>query len=436
MIPCRLHTYCAWQLHRYRLVPHNQLHLHLHLAHHPLITIHHIQVKMPRAEVGTLKHLNNRQKSKGLQRLRWYCQVCERQMRDDNGFKCHAQSESHVRQMLLVGEDPRKHIQDFSNQFERDFKELLRTAHGEKPVNVNHFYQEYIANKEHVHMNATQWPSLTDFAKHLGRKGICRVEETEKGWMISWIDDSPAALKRQAATLKKERQDRGEEEREQRAIREQVERAKHDAEQRRIEDEGDTGGVLAREDGERIKLNLQPGAKMKGGARPSGGAGATPGPSQAKASSSPPLPEAANSETETAHSKDSPRSDAKANSHTSAVQKVSVTPSIEPTVSIPPTVRLSSSVSKSLTPTNTGTGTGVKPPKKNVFAAAAAAAAASAKAKQTPSGNASKTVPQKRPMSEAERIMKGEIERRDPKRLRGGGGGGGGGGPPPGRSYH
>ena len=31
--------------------------------------------KMPKAEVGSTKYLNNKLKSKGLQRLRWYCQV-------------------------------------------------------------------------------------------------------------------------------------------------------------------------------------------------------------------------------------------------------------------------------------------------------------------------------------------------------------------------
>lgn len=87
-------------------------------------------------------------KSKGLQRLRWYCQPCGRQMRDENGFKCHVASESHVRQMQVIGEDPRKAINDFSNQFLRDFLQLLRTGHGEKKINLNQFYQEYIKNKE------------------------------------------------------------------------------------------------------------------------------------------------------------------------------------------------------------------------------------------------------------------------------------------------
>lgn len=182
-------------------------------------------------------------------------------MRDENGFKMHTQSESHVRQMLLVGEDAKKYINDYSSQFQRDFLQLLRTAHGEKQVHMNHFYQEYIANKEHVHMNATKWPSLTEFAKFLGREGICRVEDTEKGLQIAWIDNSPEALRRQDAIRKKERQDRGDEEREQMLIREQVRRAKSDAEAREQEDLADEGRQLKRAEGEKVVLSF--GAKTE-----------------------------------------------------------------------------------------------------------------------------------------------------------------------------
>lgn len=71
------------------------------------------------------KYLANAMKSKGLQRLRWYCQVCEKQCRDDNGFKCHIATESHLRQMLVVGESAGKHISDFSSQFQAEFVSLL-----------------------------------------------------------------------------------------------------------------------------------------------------------------------------------------------------------------------------------------------------------------------------------------------------------------------
>ncbi|KAI4165760.1 MAG: hypothetical protein LQ342_000703 [Letrouitia transgressa] len=218
---------------------------------------------MPRAEVGSTKYLNNKLKSKGLQRLRWYCQVCSRQMRDENGFKMHTQSESHVRALLLVGEDPRRHIAGYSAQFQRDFVQLLRTAHGEKSVHLNHFYQEYIAHKEHVHMNATRWASLTEFARHLGREGVCRVEETEKGLHIRWVDNSPEALRRQDAVRRKERMDRGDEDRERAMIQEQVERAqrgKEEQEEQR-QQQGEEGGGKKEE--EKPPIQWGPGEKIK-----------------------------------------------------------------------------------------------------------------------------------------------------------------------------
>ncbi|PSK56684.1 hypothetical protein B9Z65_6308 [Elsinoe australis] len=164
-------------------------------------------------------------KSKGLQRLRWFCQVCERQMRDENGFKQHCLSEAHNRNMQVVGEDSRKFIAQYSDQFKKDFLRLLRTAHGEKKVHANHFYQEYIADKNHTHMNATRWPSLTEFVKYLGREGICRVEEGERGLEIAWVDDSPEALRRREAVLKKDRMEKGDEERQARMLEAQIKRA-------------------------------------------------------------------------------------------------------------------------------------------------------------------------------------------------------------------
>lgn len=213
---------------------------------------------MPKAEVGSTKHLSNQMKSKGLQRLRWFCQICEKQCRDENGFKCHVNSESHVRNMQVVGTNANNVINDYSRQFQSDFLKLLRTAHGEKMIHMNHFYQEYISDKMHIHMNATKWPSLTEFAKHLGREGICRVEDTEKGLQIAWIDNSPEALRRQDALRKKERQDKGDEEREQKLIRDQIAKAEADAEAKRLQEGDEASGELSRDEGEKIKLSFGP----------------------------------------------------------------------------------------------------------------------------------------------------------------------------------
>lgn len=92
---------------------------------------------MGRAEVGTPKYLANKMKAKGLQKLRWYCQMCQKQCRDENGFKCHTTSESHQRQLLLFAETPGKFIFSFSKEFSDGYMELLRRRFGTKRVAAN-----------------------------------------------------------------------------------------------------------------------------------------------------------------------------------------------------------------------------------------------------------------------------------------------------------
>lgn len=315
---------------------------------------------MGKAEVGSTKYVANRMKSKGLQRLRWYCQVCEKQCRDANGFKMHTQSESHVRQMLVVGEDPKKFINDYSKQFQSDFLLLLRTGHGEKQVNMNRFYQEYIANKEHVHMNSTKWPSLTEFAKHLGREGICRVEENDKGLHIAWIDNSPEALRRKDALRRKEAQDQGNEELEQRMIREQIRRAQANTGVKDDQAEEDTEArELKRQDGEKIKLSF--------GAKPT-------------TTSESPAPASTDSGGEASKSADADANAEKAKDSGAAPAKPSGFGGIS--------MKL-----------------GGKPQTKNVFAQAKKNALSSGTKKNA-------MVEQPKKMSEAERIMKEEMEKK------------------------
>ncbi|KAH8921020.1 hypothetical protein BT69DRAFT_1199667, partial [Atractiella rhizophila] len=188
------------------------------------------------AEKGTPKAIANAMKAKGLQRLRWYCQVCEKQCRDENGFKCHTQSEGHLRQMMVVGEHAGRHIAQYSQQFKAEFLALLSRRWGTKRVKANTVYQEYISDKHHVHMNATRWVTLTAFCRYLGAAGIAHVDETEKGWFIAWIDNSPKTLAKQAAAQKKERMEMGDEERQRKLIEDQIERAKREQEER-VEEE-------------------------------------------------------------------------------------------------------------------------------------------------------------------------------------------------------
>jgi len=265
--------------------------------------------------------------------------------------------------MLLVGENSKKFLNDYSNQFQKDFLLLLRTSHGEKKVQLNHFYQEYISNKEHVHMNATRWPSLTEFAKFLGREGICRVEENDKGIHVAWIDNSPEALRRQDAIRKKERQDKGDEEREQMLIREQIKRAQMDAEGRG-EGSEEEENELKRAEGEKVKLNF--------GAKPFAVQTETSDlKSQDTAST------AASSSEPAKNAEDAPKKDA--SESTGAL----------PAEPAPAPAKVSLKMGFSAKP-------------KNVFAAAK---------KNTLGGKKAVVIEQPKKMSEAERIMREEMER-------------------------
>uniref|UniRef100_A0A8C5ENI8 DNA/RNA-binding protein Kin17 WH-like domain-containing protein n=1 Tax=Gouania willdenowi TaxID=441366 RepID=A0A8C5ENI8_GOUWI len=181
---------------------------------------------MGKSDFLSPKAISNRIKAKGLQKLRWYCQMCQKQCRDENGFKCHCMSESHQRQLLLASENPNRFLDYFSDEFKRDFLELLSRRFGTKRVHNNIVYNEYISHREHVHMNSTKWETLTEFTKWLGRQGLCKVDETPKGWYIEYIDRDPETIRRQDEQAKKKKQDLDDQERSAKFIRDQVRRGR------------------------------------------------------------------------------------------------------------------------------------------------------------------------------------------------------------------
>lgn len=206
----------------------------------------------------TPKAIANRIKSKGLQKLRWYCQMCQKQCRDENGFKCHCMSESHQRQLLLVAEKPGRFTHFFSDEFLKDFLDILKRRFNGRRVHNNVVYNEYISLKEHIHMNATRWVTLTGFTKWLGRQGICKVDETEKGWFLEYIDRDPEVIRRQKELERAKKKEKDDEERHARAIEEMVRKGK--------EREGDDSNSasssnateLQREDeGEKVAFSMQ-----------------------------------------------------------------------------------------------------------------------------------------------------------------------------------
>ena len=183
---------------------------------------------MGKADFGSAKYQAKQLKALGLQKLRFYCQLCLKQCRDANGFKMHLSSPSHTGRVSNMSEDGSALavLEQFLKQFEGDFLRLLRVNHGTKKISANKFYQEYILNdKDHVHMNATRWASLTAFVKHLGRAGKVRVElppdeDDEFNLFIRLVDAA------EPSGDKREKNLQTEEERQARFLDSQIEKGK------------------------------------------------------------------------------------------------------------------------------------------------------------------------------------------------------------------
>ncbi|AED96127.1 DNA/RNA-binding protein Kin17, conserved region [Arabidopsis thaliana] len=106
-------------------------------------------------------------------------QMCEKQCRDENGFKCHCMSESHQRQMQVLGQNPTRVVNGYSQEFEQTFLDLMRRSHRFSRVAATVVYNEYINDRLHVHMNSTKWATLTEFIKYLGKTAEEEKQERE-----------------------------------------------------------------------------------------------------------------------------------------------------------------------------------------------------------------------------------------------------------------
>lgn len=151
------------------------------------------------------KSIAKKLKSSGLKRLRWYCTMCEKQCRDENGFRNHCTTDNHLRNMDKFSTNANRYVEDFSRQFEKAYLDVLSRMHHTKRMNANYVYNELIQDKDHIHMSATQWNSLASFVKYLGDTGKCEVDEDERGLYVRWID--PEELRNETTRREKQREE-------------------------------------------------------------------------------------------------------------------------------------------------------------------------------------------------------------------------------------
>lgn len=154
-----------------------------------------------------------------LYKLKYFCSLCQKQLKDDNGYKCHLRSEAHKKMMGAYMTNPEKLLDSYSKEFEASFLDTLKTRHPKTAVLANTVYQEMIKDQYHVHMNSTRWSSLGDFVKSLEKREICEVEWNESKPTIKFIDKNAKKVKKESEHDRKIKKRQREADREERHMK-------------------------------------------------------------------------------------------------------------------------------------------------------------------------------------------------------------------------
>merc|ERR1719394_1253865 len=104
-------------------------------------------------------------------------------------------------------------------------------------------------------MNSTCWVTLTSYVKHLERTKKAIIDETEKGWYITWIEKSEEQKEREARDAKKNKMIKNDEELVQMYVNQQIEKAKAELGED-VEEQSEATDLL-KGDNETVKLDLK-----------------------------------------------------------------------------------------------------------------------------------------------------------------------------------
>lgn len=102
----------------------------------------------------------------------------------------------------------------------------LRQRHTTTRVRANLVYNEYIADKNHIHMNATRWTTLSGFVQYLASESKVIAEEEERGWYITYIDRDPRKIAKAEEWDKKQKRKLDHEARNRHFLKQQMDAAK------------------------------------------------------------------------------------------------------------------------------------------------------------------------------------------------------------------
>ncbi|OHS95129.1 hypothetical protein TRFO_38648 [Tritrichomonas foetus] len=133
------------------------------------------------------KIISKKSKYGQLQKLKWYCEICQHQCNDEHSFRHHVQCEKHRIMMSHFRANSQSILRQNSHIFECVFMDCLRRQYPNREVSANTVYTQVIRDKKHVHLNSTFWDSVHGFCRHLANNGKIEIRETERGPMIKYI---------------------------------------------------------------------------------------------------------------------------------------------------------------------------------------------------------------------------------------------------------
>lgn len=194
--------------------------------------------------------------SAALFKLKYFCQICNRQLQDKDGFNCHLKSETHKFNMEHVAKNPEAYINKFSQEFECGFTDILKRNFPGQLVSVNKIYQEYISDRFAIHLNATKWTSLTGFIKYLERTGKCEVVSTKKDVQIKYIDTSPFGLQQKFVMEKKKKEQKLEEIKLNKAL-EKISKFESREEENKFKKDNITNSIVNLDDLKKVSIELK-----------------------------------------------------------------------------------------------------------------------------------------------------------------------------------
>ena len=150
---------------------------------------------MPKAEKGTAKWIATQIRKKSTTRLRWYCGLCGVGCKDENGYKCHLETDAHIQRELSIEESTKSFkLSEKDKVFRRNFIECLIKRHFGQAVLAHDIYQELFPNdRPHANMKATCWQTLGSFVAQIRKEGRVEAQKGLKGWTVRVSDDAALA---------------------------------------------------------------------------------------------------------------------------------------------------------------------------------------------------------------------------------------------------